>query len=373
MTILQLIHSDGYGGAESMLLSLHQQLRERDICCLVGLIGGGWLSDHLQTQSEDFISLKFKHTADYGLIREIREVISQRKVDLIHTHSTRMNFYGGVAAHLSQVPVVATFHGKDFQGRWKGLWQMAVTHCSDRLVAVSEDLSREMHRRKWPSRLIQVIPNGIEPGNSPTNLEREHARRELGIDLRSLVVGSAGRLEPIKNYSDLLLAMAPVMRKIPKCRLVLIGDGSLLEDLKNQAKSLGIANRTLFTGKRLDCRHLMAAMDLFVLCSKSEGLSISILEAMSAQTPIVATCVGGNAELVLPDVTGELVSPEDPKELSKTILALIQCPSLLQKMGKSARQHVLDHYTLDSMTDQYQSLYEKLLDDKHAQKTEKIR
>ncbi len=359
--VLHLIHSDEPGGAESMLLALMDSLQPRGYRCLVGLAGGGWLEERLNERGASVIPLSFRHTGDWRLLRKIGRTIGEWDVSLVHTHLSRMNLYGGIGAGLARVPVVATVHGRDFQGRWGRLGERLVTRFSNRVVAVSQDLARAMEQRGWPRSRLRVIHNGIPVTEPEPETVREEARRELGIEPGAPVIGTVGRLEPVKAYPVLMAAMEQVLGVAPEARVLMVGDGSERGMLEADACERGISHRVIFAGTRTDVPRMLAAMDLFVLCSHSEGLSISLMEAMAAGLPVVATEVGGNPELVEYGTTGLLVPPRDPEMLAAAILFLIRHPQCCRTLGSAGRQRVIERFSADAMAAKYADLYEEIL------------
>jgi glycosyltransferase involved in cell wall biosynthesis len=188
---------------------------------------------------------------------------------------------------------------------------------------------------------------------------REIGRRTLGLDSEDLVIGTVGRLVAVKNQAMLLEALALVRAQGVRFKAVLAGEGPLLDDLQAQAARLGLSDRVLLAGNRRDVPDMLAAYDVFVLSSLSEGLSNVILEAMAAGLPVVATDVGGAGELVQPDRTGILVSSNDAEAMAAALLKLVRSPETRLAMGGAARASA-EHFSLDAMIRQYERVYLEL-------------
>jgi glycosyltransferase involved in cell wall biosynthesis len=174
------------------------------------------------------------------------------------------------------------------------------------------------------------------------------------------VIGTVGRLEPVKDQVTLLYAFKIILQQFPNSKLVITGDGSLASVLKNTAASLRISNSVLFLGLRDDILELLGTMDIFVLPSISEGTSCTLLEAMSCGLPVVATNVGGNPELVLDNETGVLVPKQDSKKLSHAIITLLTNSDLRTKMSLSGRERIVQGFSLYKMIDNLKNLYNSL-------------
>jgi sugar transferase (PEP-CTERM/EpsH1 system associated) len=251
----------------------------------------------------------------------------------------------------------------DPEGRnvWGNRLRRLLHPCVDRFVAVSEDLGRWVVGTVGvPPRKVQVIANGVDTERFRDD-RRIDARRALGLDDREFVVGSVGRLDPVKDYPTLLEAFAALGGRDPSPLLFLVGDGPQRSALEAQVVNSGLTGRVQLLGERDDVSTVLAALDVFVLPSIAEGMSNVILEAMSSGLPVVATAVGGNPELVLDGSTGRLVPPRSPGLLAAALGSYLAEPSLLRLHGKAGRERVLAHFSLDRMVSAYRDLYRGLL------------
>jgi glycosyltransferase involved in cell wall biosynthesis len=197
-----------------------------------------------------------------------------------------------------------------------------------------------------------VDVRAFDPNAGPANI-----RAELGLAPGTLLFGSVGRLVPVKNYACLIRAAHKVFESVPNAALLFVGDGPLQADLTALARELGIVNRVHFLNWRKDVPHLLRQLDVFVLSSFSEGMSNSILEAMTARKPVVATAVGGNTELVVENETGFLVPSDHPEKMAGALLALLRNETQRLAMGAAARKHIEAHFTLPQMMRNYQRVY----------------
>jgi glycosyltransferase involved in cell wall biosynthesis len=362
-TILFLSTSSGPGGAERVISTLAAALNQERMRVVVGLFRPGWLQtecERLQVETRIIpLAGPFHSRWFLGCLQLIRS----EKVDLVHAHEFSAIIYGWIVSRLAKIPFVGTVHGKNyFWEKVRRRLAYRLVARTGRLIAVSEDLKRFIVEKvRVPASQIQVIYNGVKPAIPVDGGEVERVRTELDIKPGDLVIGTVGSLYPVKGHQYLLDAMPTVLRKHPNSVLLLVGRGELDVSLKEQAKRLGIEGRVRFLGMRQDVAILLALMDLFVLPSLSEGLSMALLEAMTAGKPVVATSVGGNPELVERGKTGFLVRSMDSKDLADNLIEVLDNESSMKRFGQAGATRVLDQFSLSGMIKGYQELYWKSL------------
>jgi glycosyltransferase involved in cell wall biosynthesis len=193
------------------------------------------------------------------------------------------------------------------------------------------------------------------PGGRPA------ARAALGIGSEHLVIGTVGRLDPVKDQVGLLKAFSRLTDD-PRAFLLIVGDGPCRQELEATIGALGLGDRVRLLGERDDVPAVLSAMDVFVLCSVGEGISNAILEAMATGLPVVATRVGGNPELVTDGSTGFLVEPRSPAGLAARLRRYLEDPMLPAHHGRAAREHAEAEFSLERMVGAYEQLYDRLLD-----------
>jgi glycosyltransferase involved in cell wall biosynthesis len=231
----------------------------------------------------------------------------------------------------------------------------ALGRIPSRVFAVSSELADHMAGEGFTRDRLGVIYNGIEPGASGDAPARDRRRRELDASPDAFVIGTVARLDPVKDLGSLLQATAIVAAGRPVV-LVVVGDGAERRALEARAAGLGIAQHTRFLGRRDDAREWLWACDAYVNCSISEGVSLTILEAMAASLPIVATRVGGTPE-VIDETCARLVPARDPGRLAGALLGLAADPALRAALGRSARQRLESRFTIDRMVREYRDVY----------------
>lgn len=329
----------------------------------VGLFASGWLKERCESLGLPTVVVPMEGQWDLRWIVRCCRIVRRQNISLIHAHEFRANAFGAVVSKLCGIPLVGTVHGKNYypdhaKRRVAYRWVSRTAH----MVAVSHDLQRFLEERIGvPHDRITVIHNGVDmiPQRSPDQVRQ--LRSELGIGEDTFVLGIVGSLYPIKGHAYLFKALGPVLAQYPEARLLVIGQGELEQTLKQQVADLGIDKAVSFLGLRNDVPRLLPALDLFVLPSLSEGLSVALLEAMSAGVPILASKVGGNPEIVIDGETGYLVLPERSEELSARILELVRNRDLTRLCGERGRNWVAQEFTTARMLERYQDLYDACL------------
>jgi len=274
-----------------------------------------------------------------------------RGLDVVHTHDDRPLIYGAFAARLARVPTVVHTHHhgrlphitrrQSFLIRW-------AARLTSRFVCVSQDSARFMEQQGVPATKVSTLWNGID-------LERfaYHGYCPGGPFV------TVARLSPEKGLDVLLRAMPLILRTESGAHLEIAGDGPLRSELERLAAELQIQNRVRFLGEVQDIPTLLARASLFVLPSHSEGISLTLLEAMARGLPIVATKVGGNAEVVIDGETGFLVPPNNPAALADTIRQLFGNDDKCQMLGRAGRRRVEAHFDIRAVLAEYERLYRK--------------
>ncbi len=291
-------------------------------------------------------------------------------MDVVQPFITPATFFTLLPALLCHTPVkIVTERNsvmeKDYGGFGFNLYQKVenlLSRFADWAVANS-GAGREylIERGIKPSR-TKVIYNGIN--NSHLTCDSEavaQVRQRLGVPTGGRVVGMVARMFSAKRHDIFLQAAAMVNRVVPDTRFVLLGDGALRSHLEKLSQELGLASKAIFFGEQRDVVPYLSTFDIFVLSSDTEGLSLSICEAMALGKPVVATDVGGNRELVEEGKTGFLVSPGNPEALSEAIIRLIRDPDIAQSMGQRGKEKIAKQLSLERYLDEYQSLYEETL------------
>ena len=361
LNIVHLVQGLEIGGLEMMVVNLLERLdrsRYRLAVCCYDTFGS--LAERLTGQGTRVDLIRRKPGVDLGYILKLARFLRLSGADILHLHNPTAFFYGTLAGKLARTPcIVYTEHGRDFSSSRKvRLANCVLSTMVDKVVAVAEFGKNYLVAEEGvsPWRVV-TIHNGIDGQRFGPHYDHNAVRASLGLVGGQPVVGIVARLDPIKNHAGLLHAMQRVVAELPLAVLLIVGDGPLCGQMEALAGELGLGTAVRFLGARSDVPELLSAMDLFVLSSHSEGLSLTLVEASATGKPIVATDVGGNAEVVEHGVTGLIVPADDPEALSQAMLAILTDPVKARRMGEMGRMRFERDFTLDAMTRKYEELY----------------
>ena len=357
--VLQVVLSLHPGGTERLVVELARRLHAElpmAVCCLDE--AGAWASE-LAAAGIAVTALGRTPGFHPGLGRGVAAAADAHGATVLHAHHYSPFVYAAIARlRGTHRRVIFTEHGRLSDAGPSPKRRMAnrlLRAAASRVFAVSNDVGRHLVAEGFRADQVGVIYNGIDTGALPAPDDRNRVRAALGVSANTLVVGTVARLDPVKNLGSLVEAIALLAPRRDAC-LVIIGDGPEMRSLTETAAALGVTGRVTFLGHQDDARRWLAGLDVFVNASTSEGVSLTILEAMAAGLAIVATAVGGTPE-VLNESSGRLVPARNPAALSAAIGALADDPGLRATLGRAARQRVEAHFTLDRMVRQYADVY----------------
>jgi len=288
---------------------------------------------------------------------------------VVHTHQVGALFYAGPAARRSAVPlVVHTEHGKHYSVRRRTRWIGRLAgRFVQRFFCVSEDIAAEVRAtRIVPARKLCVVPNGIDTRRFGSVEGAEATRASLGIPSEAPVVGTVGRLNEIKRQDILLEAFSRVHAKVPDAHLLVVGDGPLMSELRNLAQKLKVDDAVHFAGYQQRPEAYLAAMDVFALTSRSEGMPLVVLEAWATGVPVIASAVGGLPAMIDHDRTGRLFPPSDVESLASELRHLLTNRRERQRLGDAGAREVTDRYDVAQMARAYDRHYHQLLFGSHS-------
>lgn len=300
---------------------------------------------------------------------ELVRYLRRHRIDVVHTTGLYPNVFGVVAAWLARTPVIIA-SVRDMGQMWRGdlrRVQRLTCRLADAVVTNAEAIAERLRAEGYPADRIEVIHNGIVPVEVPPRLPGTGLRRDLGIPAAAPVVGVVSRLDRLKGLDDFLDAAALVVARHPETRFLIVGGPAAgvgegyEEKLRRRADRLGLGERVILTGARTDVPEILPELTVSVLPSLTEGLSNSLLEAMAAGKPVVATSVGGNPEIVEDGVTGFLVPANDPAALAAAVGRLVASPGLAAELGRAGRARVAAHFTPERLVVRTTELYQRLL------------
>jgi len=303
------------------------------------------------------------HMFDLWAVWKLSRVLKREKVDILHCHRHRATVYGTIAAKLAGVPVVfAHVHGlnRSKNPRRKFI-NWVVLRWVDKILTVGEAVKEDVLRDNPAVRPEQIISvgNSIDcEWFAQVQITKQQAKESIGLEPKSFVFGTVGRLAPTKGQSYLIEAFANVKREIPTAQLILIGTGRSESQLKEQAHEMGLTNSIHFLGQRSDIPRILRAMDVFVLSSLAEGMPRSLLEAMAAGVPCVGTNVGGTPEILADGEFGYLVQPKDVNALADAMIGFAkETEQQRQILTQEAKQRITDKYSHDVIRKKLENVY----------------
>lgn len=360
--VLHVVVSMETGGLENGIVNLvnrHDTAHFKvDILCLSAR---GELADRISSPATDVF---FDHatTGVPDSVRILRRHLKTHRYDIVHSHG----FGTLLASYLAllddwRTVLINGEHGVIYADkRWQRLLQRFLFNRVAINLSVSALLGQHVADTfgVGRDRFFPII-NGVDTEHfCPRPEQRARLRQEWGLE-NCFVIGSVGRLVPVKDYGTLIRAFAQLAPRQPRVRLMLVGGGPEEASLKTLAGEQGVADRVLFTGRRSDVAELMNLFDVFALSSLTEGLSNTILEAQATGLPVVATRVGGNPEILIDGRNGRLLETGDVTGMATTFEALVQQPALLQDWAREALVFARTQCSLQKMVDNYERAYRR--------------
>lgn len=364
MKVVHVVESLAVGGLEQVVISLAAWQRTQGLeSTIVCLFHEGALAAGARARGVEVAVIGKASGLDVRALYMLRSSLRRLAPDVLHTHNAVAHYYAVAAAvGLGIARTVNTRHGmgnRAGERRLERLYRVALRR-TDVAVAVCT-AARDGFVRAGivPAAKAVVVANGVDLGAIAvrSTTAREALLAQLALAPATVVLGVVGRLNPVKDHTTLLKALHLLRQKDLPVALVVVGDGPTRAALEAQAGRLGLDAAVRFLGMRGDVGQLLAAFDVFVLSSTTEGYSLALVEAAAAALPIVATRVGGNADIVSDGVSGLLVPAQDEAALAAAIGSLACDPALRARMGEAGRAWALAHGSLDAMGNAYLALY----------------
>jgi len=364
LKVLQLISSGGYYGAENMLLNLcaSQDKAECRNSLLIFYNVHAPNVEFYERARRRGISVRMVHCrgrADLRAVQQIKEYIREDAVDLLHTHGYKADLYGYLSARSAGKPIVATCHnwvgGTAALGIYNHLDRMVLKRFNA-IASVSDAVSERLLKSGIPAGKIKAIANGIDV----EAFERSQSLPEFRVS-GGKIIGVVARLDLQKGFEYLLAAIRELSNFFYGLKVVIIGEGPDRTAIEQMIERYGLQHTVVLAGQQSNMPGIYASIDIFVLPSLNEGLPMTLLEAMAASRPIIATRVGAIPNVIEDGKTGLLVNPRDTAGLRDAIARLLADADLCRRMGAQAHEWVARHYTSGAMARQYRLMYEEVL------------
>jgi len=367
--ILLLNETSGPGGAETVIFNIAKNLDRNQYVPRVGLFCDGWFAGHLAENGILVDIIPSKRAWDVSFLLKIIKYCKKHKIDLIHAHLPGANFYGSLAGRILGIPVICTFHNEilipGFVERFTAIKYFVIRNCAAKFVMVAKYMQAGyLTKARLPVEKIVTIYNGVPDGKDYNPFDIEAFRKAIDYREGDVLIANVANFRRPKGHHVIVDAAAIVKQKAPQAKILLIGDegdGSIKSQTESRIKELQLDSNVKILGFRSDVYHILRNIDIFMLASTSEGLPISVVEAMMAAKPIIATDVGGLSEIVIDGDNGCLVKPNNPNSLAEKIIGLAANKQKRIAMGERSYRIAKDKFSLETMIAQYQNLYGELL------------
>lgn len=356
------IETNGPGGAENMLVLLAGGLRDRGVHVtpiIPAAPGPSWLETRFRGIGFEPELFTIHRPLDPRALRRLRDVLAVSGADLLHSHEFTMGVYGRAASWWTGSRHVVTMHGgTGFAARGRRRQALGIAlRLSDATVAVSSETADFLAQAcRLDRRRIDVVPNGVAIPSG----ERQRVRAELGLREDDRLILAVGNLYPVKGHRTLIEAAARLGPGAGSWTIAIAGRGDERPELERMIAGHQLEGRVRLLGLRTDVADLLAAADLFVMPSLSEGLPLALLEAMSSGLPVVASAVGGIPGVVRADQTGVLVPAADPASLAQAIGRLLGDAQLRSRLGAAAGEEIPARFGVAVMVDAYLQIYRRV-------------
>ncbi len=360
------------GGTEIMILRFLERVHRRRFKVTVGaFFDRGPLLTEVRKRGFGAVMFPIEHEHNlleiaYNLVR-LYHFMKNTRFDIVHMNGFYTNILGSLVARMAKTPVVITGVRTEVSGRngYQHALEWATARWIDRYISVSEQSRLQMMERPWVrDGQIAVVHNGIDPkwARRPSMSDRRSRtdKRASKSKKEYPCIGMIGAFNRLKAQEILVLAAPRILKKFPGARFILAGEGKTKARIANMIEKAGLSIHFDMPDFTLDPRHTLARLDVFVLATHTEGLPVSILEAMAFGLPVVATRVGGIPEIVQHGVTGILVPPDDPKALASAIIELLVDRPKAHRMGMRGRSRIARHFHIERMVKEMEDLYHAL-------------
>jgi glycosyltransferase involved in cell wall biosynthesis len=363
--VLLVIDNLEFGGGERVFLQLAAGLKDR-FEIFVAATHGGEFEGRLRELDIQFFSVNMGRRLSWKPVTQLRDIIRQNKIALVHSQGARADFFARVAGRIANAPHILCTLAMPVEGFDVGFLRKKIYRLADqisaryveRFIVVSDSLRTTLiEGRGISSQRVVRIYNGIELHQYHPDLNETSLRNNWGIPPSAPLVGAIGRMVWQKGFEFLIHAIPEIISDIHDVRFLFVGDGPLKSDLERLVRQLDISHKVIFAGFRPDISRVLSAIDILVVPSLLEGFPIMTLEAMAMAKPIVATRINGIEEQISDGEEGLLVPPQSTKTLSAAVLELIQNNELASRLGTAARRKVETYFSVERMVGETEKVY----------------
>jgi L-malate glycosyltransferase len=367
-TICHVIHALGVGGAEVLVNQMIRRM-QKDFRCIVAVLDEiGEIGTRLQEDGFIVEHLHRQPGIDRGCATRLRQFADREGAEILHAHQCTPFFQAMLSRGLTgRRPVVFTEHGRHFPdtpSRKRAIVNRMLLKRCDRLFGCGAAVRQALiNNEGLPESRVEVIYNGVDLKalGKPTPGARERIRAEFGYSANDFVVVQVARLHELKDHQTALKAVDEARHKIPGLRLLLAGDGDQRSAIEQTIRERGLEQTVTLAGTRKDIADLLSASDVFLLSSISEGIPLTVIEAMAARRPVVSTAVGGLPEIIEHGVSGMLAPSGDASSLAASLVQLYQNADLRNQMAEVAAGRAQEKFSLQGMLNSYRDVYYDVL------------
>jgi len=360
---LRILHtewSDGWGGQERRIIGEMAGLTARGHHVVLATRPQCKIAGEAAKIGIPLLFLPMRNKADLRSIILLARYLRREEIQVVNTHSGVDSWIGAFAAKLAGTPVLVRTRHLNIP--LKRNWLNFVHYLADQIISCGETMkTRLVEICHFPPTQVTSIPTGIDFTRFTPSHSRQQVRQALGLAPEDFVVLMAGIIRSVKRHAIALQAFQHLLQRHPAAQLLLAGEGPMLERTQQLAAELHIADKVHFLGHREDVPDLMAAADLLLLTSSSEGVPQAVTQALGLGVPVVATSVGGVPELIWHEETGLLVPAENPQATADALLRIAEDPALAARLGAAGRAHALANYSHTAMLDKTEALLNALL------------
>ena len=362
--LMQITHDLAIGGLQQVVVNLCRTIDKNKfhttVLCLRAL---GPLTREIEKLGIKVMLLPQKQTGtDYFSFLKVADILKNENIHVIHTHNTQPLIDGTLGAIISggRQRIIHTDHARQFPDKKRYMFaEWCMSHFVHKMVGVSEQTTENLHKyEKIHRKKLMTIENGIDGSSFAISIDKKSKRKELGIPPVGPVIGVISRLEKVKGITYLLQAMPKIIKSFPELTLLIVGDGSEMDNLKSETNQLDVVQNVKFAGVRHDIPEIFQILDIYLLPSLSEGLPMGLLEAMAAGCPVIATRVGGIPKVAGNNRTVIIVEPRNVEMLKTKTLTLLSNTELQYKISNAALELFNSQFSAKLMSRNYMELYE---------------
>lgn len=367
-TICHVIHALGVGGAEVLVDVMVRRMSEKFHCIVAVLDEVGEIGERLQADGFVVEHMHRQPGVDRACAKRLHEFASQHGAALFHAHQYTPFFQAMLSrGFLGRRPVLLTEHGRHFPDvpsvKRSIVNRLLLKKC-DRLVGVGGNVRQALiDNEGLPAARVEVVYNGVDLDQlaEPAAGAKDRIRGEFGFQQEDFVAVQVARLHELKDHLTAVKAMAHAVKICPSLKLLIVGEGETRPQIEAAIRENSLQDHVVLAGSRSDVADLLAASNAFLMSSISEGIPLTIIEAMAARLPVVSTAVGGIPEMVQHEQNGLLADSGDGPALGECLMRLQQNPDLAMRLAEAGRQTAEDQFSQQGMLDGYEKMYREML------------